>query len=238
MPYIGEKDGGGCTAVLRSGHFALCNHRMTIPASLHAGYRQFRTDRFAQEAERYRAVSEGQNPHTMVIGCADSRVDPAAIFSAGPGELFVVRNVAALAPPCEDDDGYHGTSAALEFAVEGIKVREIVVLGHGLCGGVAASLSAASGASVGRFIGPWVGLLDQVRDEMLAAEPGLSGVDRQKALEMLAVKLSLRNLENFPFVAREIKRGNLRLHGAWFSIAEGALQWLDPVTGRFDRVQE
>lgn len=210
---------------------------MMIPTELHTGYRQFRSTRFALEEERYRAVSEGQSPHTMVIGCADSRVDPATIFSAGPGELFVVRNVAALAPPCEDDDGFHGTSAALEFAVEGIKVRDIVVLGHGLCGGVAASLTAAQGQNVGRFIGPWVGLLNQVRDEMLAADPALSDADKQKALEQLGVKLSLRNLQGFPFVEREIKNGNLRLHGAWFSIAEGALEWLDPETGAFVRVE-
>lgn len=212
---------------------------MTMPAELHAGYRNFRSTRFAQEEERYRAVSAGQHPHTMIIGCADSRVDPATIFSAGPGELFVVRNVAALAPPCEDPDvGFHGTSAALEFAVEGIKVRDIVVMGHGLCGGVAASLNASRGFPVGRFIGPWVGILDQVRDEMLASDPALGSEDKQKALELLAVKLSLKNLESFPFVAREVRRGNLRLHGAWFSIAEGKLQWLDPETGRFDVVTE
>ena len=183
---------------------------MTIPAELHAGYRQFRSTRFAHEEERYLAAASGQSPHTMVIGCADSRVDPATIFSAGPGELFVVRNVAALAPPCEDDDGFHGTSAALEFAVEGIKVRDIVVMGHGLCGGVAASLKAASGMPVGRFIGPWVGLMDKVRDEMLAADLTLSGEDKQKSLELLAVKLSLRNLESFPFVAQAVQQAGRR----------------------------
>lgn len=211
---------------------------MTIPTELFSGYRQFRLTRFAQEKERYRAVSGQQTPHTMIIGCADSRVDPATIFSAGPGELFVVRNVAALAPPCEDGDGFHGTSAALEFAVEALKVSNIVVLGHGMCGGVAASLDAAAGASVGRFIGPWVGLMDQVRDDLLAADKSLQGQDRQKALELLAVKLSLHNLQSFPFVQREIEAGNLALYGAWFSIAEGALEWLDRESGRFARVGE
>ncbi len=211
---------------------------MAIPSDLSAGYRQFRAIRFAEEAGRYRSLSGGQQPTTMIIGCADSRVDPATIFSAGPGELFVVRNVAALVPPCEDGGGYHGTSAALEFAVEGLKVSNIVVMGHGLCGGVAASLTAASGDAVGRFIGPWVGLLQKVRDDMLGADAHLSGDARQRALEHLAVKQSLQNLRGFPFVQREEKRGALRLHGAWFSIAEGQLEWLDEATGEFAPVRD
>ena len=211
---------------------------MTIPTELLSGYRQFRQTRFAQEKERYFAVSRQQTPHTMIIGCADSRVDPATIFSAGPGELFVVRNVAALAPPCEYDGGYHGTSAALEFAVEHLKVANIVVLGHGLCGGVAAALSAADGAPVGRFIAPWVGILDAARDELLAGDPALGGEERQKALELLGVKHSLANLKTFPFIEQALHSGRLELHGAWFSIAEGALEWLDPQSGQFGRIAE
>lgn len=211
---------------------------MQIPSDLQSGYRDFRAGRFAEEAERYKSLSEGQSPKTMVIACADSRVDPATIFSAGPGELFVVRNVAALAPPCEEGGGYHGTSAALEFAVEGLKVSNIVVMGHGMCGGVAASLSAASGKSVGRFIGPWVGLLEKVRDELLGENAHLTGEERQRALEQRAVQLSLDNLRSFPFVRQAIAEGRLALHGAWFSIAEGRLEWLDPDTGRFAPVVE
>ncbi|MGE3247937.1 MAG: carbonic anhydrase [Beijerinckiaceae bacterium] len=210
---------------------------MTIPTDLHSGYRDFRAGRFSEEEGRYRALSEGQSPKTMIIGCADSRVDPATIFSAGPGELFVVRNVAALVPPCEEGGGYHGTSAALEFAVEGLRVRQIVIMGHGLCGGVAASLTAAEGVAVGRFIGPWVGLLEKVRDEMLGEDAHLTGDARQRALEHLAVKLSLENLRGFPFVQKALDEGRLTLHGAWFSIAEGQLQWLDQATGKFAVVE-
>jgi len=205
---------------------------MAIPLALLAGYRRFRAERYPQEVERYRALAEGQRPEVMVIGCADSRVDPATIFSAGPGELFVVRNVAALVPPNEEGGIYHGTSAALEFAVGVLGVADIVVLGHGGCGGVAASLAAAERQPVGRFIRPWVELLGEVRDELLAqAEPAEGN---QLALERLAVRRSLRNLETFPFVAEAVAAGRLALHGAWFAIAEGELHWLDPAGGDFE----
>lgn len=211
---------------------------MNIPADLLSGYRLFRSGRFAEEAERFRALSAGQQPHTMIIGCADSRVDPATIFSAGPGELFVVRNVAALVPPCEIDGGYHGTSAALEFAVTGLKVSNIIVMGHGLCGGVSASLALSEGSAVGSFLGPWVSILDKVRDEMLGAAAHLQGEDRQRALEHLSVRQSLDNLKGFPFINDALFDGQLSLHGAWFSIAEGELQWLDLESGTFERVAE
>src|SRR6476660_5410175 len=131
---------------------------MQIPLGLAAGYRRFRRERYAAEAERYRALAKGQRPRTMIIACADSRADPATIFSAAPGELFVVRNVAALVPPFEEGGGYHGTSAAIEFAVS-----EMAVRGHGLCGCSAAALSERS---TGRFIGPWVELLADVRAQL------------------------------------------------------------------------
>ncbi len=206
---------------------------MAIPEDLYAGYRRFRAERYRREAERYQALAQGQRPRTMIVGCADSRVDPATIFSAGPGELFVVRNVAALVPPCEEGGTYHGTSAALEFAVSVLGVANIVVLGHGLCGGVAAALAAAEHRPVGRFIQPWVDLLAGVRDEMLTQTQG-SAVDRQRALEELAVQQSLRNIRSFPFVGEAMADGRLALDGAWFSIAEGRLRWLDPETGAFE----
>lgn len=191
------------------------------------GYRRFRAERFATEAERWRALAQGQQPQTMVIGCADSRVDPATIFSAAPGELFVVRNVAALVPPFEESGTYHGTSAAIEFAVTGLGVRRIVVLGHGLCGGVAASLALADQQPVGRFIKPWVELLSQAREQVLLQVEASHSALRQKALERLAILASLRNLSSFPFVAEAVAEGRLELCGAWFSIAEGELHWLD-----------
>jgi carbonic anhydrase len=210
---------------------------MPMPSNLAKGYELFRRQRFPQEVERYRALASGQQPETMVIACADSRVDPAAIFHARPGELFVVRNVAALVPPCEADGNYHGSSAAIEFAVTGLGVKSIVVLGHGQCGGVAASLRMArNDPPAGAFIGPWVSLLASTRDDLIEHRPDLSPRDRQQALEFLAVKQSLLNLTTFPFVAAATEKGTLELHGAWFSIGQGELRWLENDNGTFDVV--
>lgn len=171
-----------------------------------------------------------------MIACADSRVDPGTIFAAGPGQLFVVRNVAAIVPPYEEDGRYHGTSAAVEFAVTGLNVEMILVMGHGLCGGVAASLAAADDRPVGRFIAPWVGLLGGCRDELIAREPNMNSAERQRALEHIAVQQSLKNLTTFPFVASAVDAGRLKLEGAWFSIADGQLHWLDGDRALFEPV--
>jgi carbonic anhydrase len=210
---------------------------MSMPRDLLEGYRIFREERFQRESSRYRTLAEGQRPRTMIIGCADSRVDPATIFSAGPGQLFIVRNVAALVPPYEEAAGYHGTSAAVEFAVTGLGVENIVVLGHGLCGGVAAALAAGESKPVGRFIGPWVELLAEARERLRTALPDLTPAERQRALEHMAVARSLANLATFPFVAEAMADGRLKLEGAWFSIAEGQLLWRDPATEVFGRVE-
>lgn len=209
----------------------MTSSRATPPDYLLSGYQRFRQGRFADEAARFRELAEGQSPRTMIIGCADSRVDPSTIFSAAPGELFVVRNVAAIVPPCEthdpDSGSFHGTSAALEFAVTVLGVNDIVVMGHGLCGGVAAAL-AAKDAPQGRFIGPWVNLLAPAYAKLEATGAGLSPAQRQHALELLAVRQSLERLTSFPFIAEALSEGRLALHGAWFSIAEGELHWYDP----------
>jgi carbonic anhydrase len=209
---------------------------MTIPDDLHEGYRRFRRERYAAESARYRALAAGQSPATMIVGCADSRVDPATILGAAPGELFVVRNVAALVPPYEEHGTYHGTSAALEFAVKGLKVSRVVVLGHGQCGGVAASLAVAEKQPVGRFIAPWVELLSEARAEVLLKIEASHVEARQRALERLAVVQSLSNLASFPFVAAAIADGTLSLEGAWFSIGEGELEWLDGKAGVFEPI--
>ena len=206
---------------------------MPIPAGLAAGYQRFRAERYAVEAERYRALAKGQRPKTMIIGCADSRADPATIFSAAPGELFVVRNVAALVPPFEEGGGYHGTSAAIEFGVSELAVPEIVVMGHGLCGGVAAALSERP---AGRFIGPWVELLAGLREQLQSSQT-LDSPEQRKLFEQMAVRYSLQNLLRFPFVEAAVEAGRLRLHGAWFAIAEGELEWLDVASGEFEPIR-
>lgn len=192
---------------------------MAVPIELLSGYQRFRKHRYAVEELHYREIAKQQTPCTMVIGCADSRVDPATIFDAKPGELFVVRNIAALVPPYEESGAYHGTSAAIEFAVTSLQVNRIIVLGHGLCGGVMASLMAAEDRPVGRFVGPWVEILSSIRDELLERTPSSHDETRQKALERMAVQQSLENLMTFPFVSEAVEGGTLTLNGSWFSIA-------------------
>jgi len=212
---------------------------MNIPSDLLDGYRRFRSGRYQHEVERYLTLAEGQTPKTMIIGCADSRVDPATIFSAGPGELFVVRNVAALVPPYEESIGYHGTSAAVEFAVDGLGVSDIVVMGHSFCGGVQAALAAADDRPVGRFIRPWVELLAKQRDALLADPNCPTDPDeRLHALESLAVLASIENLKTFPFVRKALADGRISISGARFSIAAGELQWLDGETSAFVPVSD
>lgn len=207
---------------------------MTDIAELVAGYRRFRANDWAAERDRWAQLATGQNPPTMVIACSDSRVDPSQILDAGPGEIFVVRNVAALVPPCETGGGHHGVSAALEFAVTKLEVGNVLVMGHGACGGCKASLTkmfADADPGDGRFIDDWIGLLADARDRV-AAEHGDSG-DALTVMEHEAVKVSLGNLRTFPFVREREAAGTLKLHGAWFSIAGGELHLLDEATGRF-----
>lgn len=198
-----------------------------------AGYRRFRAGRYLEQAALFRSLRDGQTPATMVLACADSRADPSLIFDASPGELFVVRNVAALAPPYDEAPGLHGVSAALEFAITVLKVRQILVMGHGGCGGVAASLSAAADRPVGRFIAPWVELISTARDRVLGDSILASPPQRQEALERAAVNQSIVNLRTFPFIQEAVEARGLTLAGAWFSIGRGELHWRDPESGRF-----
>ena len=207
-----------------------------FPEPLLRGYRSFRDDRYAREQDRYRSLAEqGQTPETMVIACCDSRSAPETIFNAAPGELFVVRNVANLVPPCEPGDICHSTSAALEFAVQSLKVRHIVVLGHGRCGGIRAALHpAAEPLSPDDFIGRWMNRLGPAAEAM-ARSPELTEEERQTALERASISQSIANLRTFPCVSILEDRGRLGLHGAWFDIAEGELWTMDPETGNFSR---
>ena len=171
----------------------------------------------------------------MVIACSDSRVDPATIFDSNPGEMFVVRNVAALVPPYQPDDNHHGVSAALEFAVTQLQVREIVVMGHGYCGGCAAALTGQfdkAGHGEGHFIAHWISMLTPARDRIRAEHPEM---DREafRAMEHEGVRISLRNLRTFPWVAEREQAGALELHGAVFAISDGILHLLDERTSAF-----
>ena len=199
-----------------------------------AGYRAFRKERYADQAALYRRLSaRGQAPKTMIVACCDSRADPATIFDAPPGALFVLRNVANLVPPYAPDEAYHGTSAALEFAVTALEVENIVVMGHGQCGGIAAFLDEKRDpASPGDFIGKWISLLEGARTEF-AHDDGDTPEQRQQAVEFAAIRHSLANLMSFPFVRARVDAGRLRLRGAWFEIASGRLLAMDPASKEF-----
>lgn len=198
------------------------------------GYRHFRAGEWAHHRERWAQLAAGQSPEVLVIACSDSRVDPMIVFDASPGEIFVIRNVAALVPPFEVGGLRHGVSSALEFAVTQLDIPEIIVLGHGQCGGVSASMSqcfADKGPGEGGFISRWMAMLDEARARVVA-ELG-EGPEAVHQLELECVKVSLANLRSFPFIAPREADGRLKLHGAYFSIAEGVLHVLDEKTGEF-----
>lgn len=202
------------------------------------GYRRFCRDRWSADRERWRALREGQQPDVMVIACSDSRVDPAQIFDVDPGQIFVVRNVAAMVPPFETTPGHHGVSAALEFAVQVLKVKEIVVMGHGMCGGCKAALTRemhGTEPGEGGFIADWIGLLDDARDP-IAAKLGTESREAQRAMEEAAVRVSLANLRTFPCIRRKERDGELALRGAFFAIADGVLHVLDDAEDIFKPV--
>jgi len=206
---------------------------MSLPPRLIEGYRAFRSGRLPAEQSRYRELADrGQSPETMVIGCCDSRVSPEVIFDAGPGELFVVRNVANLVPPYAPDGSYHGVSAALEFAVGALRVKHIVVLGHAGCGGVRAFAERSPPLSPGDFIGKWMSLIAPA-----AAKLGLAAdaphPDHLTRLEQASIVNALDNLMTFPRLARLIERGRVATHGAYFAVATGELLMLDRASGRF-----
>ncbi len=207
---------------------------MTLfPDRLLEGYKTFATTRLPSEQSRYRELSErGQSPEIMVIGCCDSRVSPEVIFDAGPGELFVVRNVANLVPPYAPDGQAHGVSAALEFAVQVLRVKHIVVLGHAQCGGVRAAVEDNAPLSPGDFIGSWMSLLaPTVKEAARGADESLEAFVTR--LEQRAISTSLRNLMTFPCVSILVERGKLQLHGAYFGVARGSLSVLDRIGGAF-----
>lgn len=210
-----------------------------LPDRLVSGYRAFRSGRYTRDKERYQTLAEtGQTPETMIVACCDSRSAPEVIFDASPGEMFVLRNVANLVPPYAPDGEYHGTSAALEFAVQALKVKNIVVMGHGRCGGIAAALQEhAQPLTPGDFIGKWISLLEAPLAEC-NCRPDLDGDQRRTHLERVSVVHSLANLRSFPNIRAVVDSGALRLHGAWFDISLGELHVHDEATGNWVRMAE
>lgn len=210
-----------------------------FPDRLLAGYRAFLDGRFESERARYEKLAEaGQKPEILVIGCVDSRVSPEVIFDALPGELLVVRNVANLVPSYDPaGESQHGVSAALEFAVQALRIKHIVVLGHASCGGIRAFADDIEPLSPGDFIGRW---MSQIAPAAAGLGPRQPGDDEEfrRRLEFASVELSLRNLMTFPCVSILVERGKLALHGAYFGVATGQMLLRDPATGRFEPATE
>ncbi|MBC8239168.1 MAG: carbonic anhydrase [Alphaproteobacteria bacterium] len=210
---------------------------MTEIDTLLNGFRKFREMYFEKAPDLYRdLLSNGQRPRFAVVACSDSRVDPAIVLQTEPGDIFAVRNVAALVPPYEEEGHYHGTSAALEFAVTGLGVEHIIIIGHAHCGGIATMVHKQEGGEAGgKFITAWTDLLREARERALAADPGLEGEALLSASERQSVRLSLDNLATFPFIREAVAAGKLTLHGWYLNIFEGVLEVSDPETGAFSR---
>jgi len=190
-----------------------------------AGYERFRANGWPEQRRAFELLAEnGQSPKALVIACVDSRIDPALIFDAAPGEMLTVRNVANLVPPYAPDAAYHGTSAALEFGVRVLEVPHVIVLGHSLCGGGRALLEG-SPDKANEFVGPWMSIAASARTRALGSVPP---EERQQCCEHEVIKVSLANLSSFPWIAERVASGKLQLHGAWFDIGAGVLTILQP----------
>lgn len=205
------------------------------------GFRRFKTKYFLQDKSEdsfYQKLAiSGQTPKTLLIGCSDSRVDPAILTDASPGELFVVRNVANLVPPCEPSAvGFHGTSSALEFAVVALNVENIVVLGHRQCGGIRALMSGATDRPHS-FIGQWMRIAESVRHKVLAVHPDADVETQCRAAEMESIKVSIKNLQSFPFIQEAIDSRRLNLVGVYFDLELGQLWELDESSQEFRQLE-
>lgn len=204
------------------------------------GFQRFHMLRYERKPELFEKLMHGQSPRVMVIACCDSRVDPAILLDADPGELFVVRNVANLVPPCEQGGGYHGTSAALEFAVTSLEVEHIVVFGHAKCGGIRTLMQEAEDsrdASNG-FIHAWMTIAAEARRNVLARKAPATFEEQVCACEKAAIGVSLQNLMTFPWVRERVGAGNLDLHGWYFDLEAGQLLAFDPGSGQFEAVSQ
>ena len=207
---------------------------MSAPQQLIAGFQRFRERSLANENAQFRELVEfGQTPSTLVVGCCDSRVDPALILDCAPGDLFVIRNVANLVPPAENQGHYHGTSAALEFGVCNLAVQHIIVLGHAQCGGIHALLEGGV-AGDDTFIASWMKIAEAARARVEREHAGAGSKERHRACEQQAILVSLNNLMTFPWIRERVEQGRLALHGWYFDIEQGELLGYNAAERRFE----
>lgn len=197
------------------------------------GFRRFRDKYFQENLENslYRRLSSaGQNPKTLFIGCSDSRVDPAIMTEASPGELFIIRNVASLVPPYENPtSGFHGISSAIEFAVEHLKVENVIILGHRQCGGIRAMMDGTSGG----FIKRWMSIAEADKQKILAEHADADHDTKVRLVEMESIKTSVRNLRGFPFVQQAVTERNLNIIGVYFDLEQGELWEYEEAADKF-----
>ncbi|MBI5435585.1 MAG: carbonic anhydrase [Nitrosomonadales bacterium] len=207
---------------------------MTTPQQLIRGFRRFREQHFVHDDALYRQlVEQGQTPNTLVVACCDARVDPSLVLDCAPGDLFVVRNVANLVPPAENQGQYHGTSAALEFGVRNLGVQHIIVLGHAHCGGIRSLVETGGANNLDSFIDDWMHLVEDARAEVERDLPDAPLEYRTQACEQRALLISLRNLMTFPWVRERVEGGSLFLHGWYFDIEHGQLLRYDAAANAF-----
>lgn len=199
------------------------------------GFRRFREQHFERHDNLYQQlVKQGQTPRILVVACCDSRVDPALVFDCDPGDLFVIRNVANLVPPLEDRQGHHGTTAAIEYGVNVLGVRHIIVLGHAHCGGINALVRAGGVCAQGSYIDDWMCLAEIARAEVMEEMPDAALEEKERACEQRAILVSLENLKTFPWVRDRVQNGTLMLHGWYFDIELGQLLHYDAATRQFE----
>lgn len=208
---------------------------MTSPRQLIQGFLRFREQHFVHNDALYRQLVEhGQTPNTLVVACCDARVDPSLVLDCAPGDLFVIRNVANLVPPAENQGQYHGTSAALEFGVRNLGVQHIIVLGHAHCGGIRSLVETGGVNNPDSFIDDWMRLVEDARVEVVKEMPGTSVENQARACEQRAILISLHNLMTFPWVRERVEGGSLFLHGWYFDIEHGQLLRYDAAANAFE----
>ncbi|HEY5673220.1 MAG TPA: carbonic anhydrase [Malonomonas sp.] len=199
-----------------------------------AGIANFQQQHFGENAELASDLMAGQKPQALLIGCCDSRVDPALLTDSSPGDLFILRNIANLVPPYHKSDDYHGVSSSIEYAVCYLNVSDIIVLGHSNCGGIGALLESAKGEKLGEFIGTWVNIAASARDKVVTELANETPEKQARACEKEAILVSLKNLMTFPFVKERVARGQLSLHGWYYNMGTGQLRHYNQLTGEYE----
>ena len=198
-----------------------------------SGFQRFQKKYFQTDPALYEQLSKGQKPNVLLIGCSDSRVDPAILTDCWPGDLFVVRNIANLVPPFEEPPAPCSVISAIEYAVKALEVENIIVKGHSNCGGIETLLHGSRDA-FGEFIGPWVRMAHDTCQAEYNRHPDRPADQRRRACEMAVVRLSLENLQGYPWIADKVAAGRLNLHGWYFDMAAGELLGLSPRTDGFE----